>query len=94
MSETIQRRIRVEGRVQGVYFRASTAEFASGRELQGYVRNLPDGSVEIVAQGAREVVDDLLAWAEHGPPAARVDRVEVSESNEALTAPGFSVRYG
>lgn len=93
MSETIQRRIRVEGRVQGVYFRASTAEFAKCRSVQGYVRNLPDGSVEIIARGTPEIIDEMLGWAKQGPPSARVDRVDVEDSTEDLTEPGFGVRY-
>ena len=93
MTATIQRRIRVEGRVQGVYFRASTAEFAGGRSVQGYVRNLPDGSVEIVARATPDIIDEMLAWANQGPPSARVDRVAVEESTEELTEPGFGVRY-
>lgn len=93
MSATIQRRIRVEGRVQGVYFRASTAEFANGRTVQGYVRNLPDGSVEIVVRGTPEIIDEMLAWSKQGPPSARVDRVVVEDSTEELTESGFGVRY-
>lgn len=93
MSETIQRIIRVEGRVQGVYYRASAAAFASERNARGYVRNLSDGSVEIVVRASPEIIDEMLVWAQKGPPAARVDRVDVRESTEELSEPGFSVRY-
>lgn len=93
MSKTIQRIIRVEGRVQGVYYRASAAAFASERNARGYVRNLSDGSVEIVVRASPEIIDEMLVWAKKGPPAARVDRVDVRESTEELSEPGFSVRY-
>lgn len=93
VSEKMQRRIRVEGRVQGVYFRVRTAESVRGLGVAGYVRNLPDGSVEIVVQGSPAAIDAVVAWAERGPPAARVDRVEVTESNECLADDSFSIRY-
>jgi acylphosphatase len=66
----------VNGRVQGVFFRAATQREAKQLGLTGYVRNRVDGSVEIVAEGEEELVKSLLAWAQHGPSAARVDRVE------------------
>jgi len=68
---------RVTGRVQGVFFRASTLQQAVASELKGFVRNLPDGSVELEAEGEEILLNRLLTWVEHGPPGARVDRVEV-----------------
>ena len=67
----------VAGRVQGVFYRASTCEEARARELVGWVRNLPDGRVELEAQGPAAAVDDLIAWCRRGPDAARVDALEV-----------------
>ncbi len=69
--------IRVCGRVQGVFFRASTVEEARNLRLGGTVRNLPDGCVEVVATGPREDVERLIAWCRRGPPAARVETVDV-----------------
>ncbi|MFW6067352.1 MAG: acylphosphatase [Myxococcota bacterium] len=66
----------VRGRVQGVFFRASTQREARQLGLSGWVKNRPDGSVEIVAEGEEDQVKDLLAWAQHGPTTARVDKVE------------------
>lgn len=66
----------VRGRVQGVFFRASTQREARQLGLSGWVKNRPDGSVEIVAEGEEDQVKDLLSWAQHGPTTARVDRVE------------------
>lgn len=67
------------GRVQGVSYRASTASEARRLGVVGWVRNLPDGSVELEAEGPDEKVAALLAWCEHGPPSARVERVAVEE---------------
>lgn len=68
-------RARVEGRVQGVFFRASTRCMARGLGLSGWVRNLPDGSVEALFQGPAEAVERALDWCRTGPPDARVDKV-------------------
>jgi acylphosphatase len=75
------RRVRaiVTGRVQGVAYRASTVYEARGHGLTGWVRNLPDGSVEIEAQGDDDGVAALLAWCAHGPPAARVTEVNIED---------------
>ncbi len=66
----------VRGRVQGVFFRASAQREARRLGLTGWVKNRPDGSVEIVAEGDEDQVKDLLTWSQHGPSTARVDRVE------------------
>ncbi len=70
-------RIRVRGLVQGVAFRQSTVDEARRLGLEGWVRNLADGSVEAEAQGARDRVEALVRWCRRGPPAARVEGVDV-----------------
>ncbi|RSK48496.1 acylphosphatase [Hymenobacter rigui] len=72
------RTIRVHGRVQGVFFRQSTQQEAYRLGLTGTVRNNPDDTVTIEAEGPLEALQQLEAWCHHGPPAARVDRVEVA----------------
>jgi len=67
----------IEGRVQGVFFRASAQAEAHRREIKGWVRNCPDGSVELVAEGKRKDIDDLIAWCRHGPRGAEVANVQV-----------------
>lgn len=67
----------VVGRVQGVFFRSTCATLARHRGLAGFVRNLPDGSVEAAFEGVDDDVDALVAWCGVGPDHARVDRVEV-----------------
>lgn len=66
----------VTGRVQGVYFRQSTRDQAASLGLTGWVRNLPDGSVEGMACGTPAALEQLNSWLRRGPPAAKVDAVE------------------
>lgn len=80
----------VSGRVQGVYFRQSTADQARALRLDGWVRNLPDGRVEGVAAGAPEALRELRAWLQRGPPAAWVAQVEWLAATEAPAA-GFVI---
>ncbi|MCB2379642.1 acylphosphatase [Hymenobacter sp. BT635] len=73
---TEHRILHIHGRVQGVFFRQSTRAEAQRLSLTGYARNNADGSVTIEAEGPTAALDALEAWCHHGPPAARVDRVE------------------
>jgi acylphosphatase len=66
----------VRGRVQGVFFRASVQREAKRLGLTGWVKNLADGSVEFLAEGEEQELKELLGWAQRGPSAARVDRVD------------------
>jgi len=66
----------VSGRVQGVWFRQSTSAKAGELGVGGWVRNLPDGRVELLAEGSRTAVEALLTWAREGPPLAEVEDVE------------------
>ena len=68
-------RFLVSGKVQGVFFRASTREQARRLGLRGYAKNLPDGRVEVLAVGEAAAVDALARWLQRGPPQARVDGV-------------------
>ena len=67
------------GRVQGVGYRESLRAEAEAAGCTGWVRNRADGSVEAVIEGAAQAVADVVAWARRGPPAARVDRIQVGE---------------
>ena len=80
------------GRVQGVFFRAMAREHAKALELKGFARNLPDGSVELDAQGEEESLRDLLLWCQYGPPGARVDHVEMDWKPLQDFPSGFQVR--
>ena len=67
--------MKIEGRVQGVWFRESTRKKAKTLGVFGWVRNCPDGTVEAVAEGPEEKVKTLVSWCHEGPPSARVTRV-------------------
>ena len=69
----------VTGRVQGVFFRASTRDFALQLGVVGYAKNRDNGSVEVLASGSAEALAVLFAWLHHGPPAARVEQVQREE---------------
>lgn len=73
----------ITGRVQGVFFRASTRAQARNLDVAGYARNLPDGSVEVLASGDAGALETLEQWLRHGPPQARVDRVARTEVEAA-----------
>lgn len=79
----------VSGRVQGVFFRASTRERALELGLRGHAVNLPDGRVEVVAAGNAEALEALAAWLEIGPRMAKVERVERGEVGEDCVGDGF-----
>ncbi|MBS0415474.1 MAG: acylphosphatase [Proteobacteria bacterium] len=90
-AEPISRHLRIEGRVQGVFYRASLIDEARRLGLTGWVRNRLDGSVEAVAQGAPEAVQALIDWAQRGPPRAQVSAVRVSPA-PAQAGAGFEQR--
>jgi acylphosphatase len=71
--------VTISGRVQGVFFRAKAREKAVSLGLTGWVRNLPDGRVEVLAEGPDAPIAALLQWCQSGPPRARVDECRVSE---------------
>ncbi len=83
----------VSGRVQGVFFRATTRETAMQFGLKGWVRNLRDGRVEAVFEGAEEDANRMLAWCKHGPPGALVNRVEETWQEATGEFNDFQVRY-
>jgi acylphosphatase len=87
----VARRYLITGRVQGVGFRYFALEAAEREGLHGWVRNLPDRSVEVVAEGDAEAVDRFERRLRHGPPGARVDHVEVEDRVPAGRDTGFFV---
>ncbi len=84
--------VRFHGRVQGVYFRAHCDERARTLGLTGYVRNLPDGTVEAVFEGDRELIEDCIEWNRNSQPAAEVSRVDCSWSPASGEYDGFEIR--
>jgi acylphosphatase len=84
--------LRIHGRVQGVAFRAYAIEEALRLGVKGWVRNCPDGSVELIAEGNRENVEDLVSWCRHGPPSARVNHVDIESEDFKAEFRDFRVR--
>ncbi len=84
-------RLRIHGRVQGVFFRDSMRRQAEALRVGGWVRNCEDGSVEAVVHGTAEDVDALVRWAHQGPRSARVTRVDIDAEAGAYAA--FDIRY-
>jgi acylphosphatase len=85
-------RMVVSGRVQGVFFRGATADQARALGVTGYARNLDDGTVEIVAEGEREALEHLVAWAHRGPRSARVEEVRIEWSQFGDEFSEFTIR--
>lgn len=82
---------RVEGRVQGVAFRASTRRQAQALGLRGYAINLADGAVEVLAVGAADAVDALHDWLHRGPPLAKVTAVQRAPGDAGAAGEGFAI---
>ena len=90
-TERVRARVRVEGYVQGVFFRSETRDRARARSLAGWVRTASDGTGEAVFEGARDAIESVLRWCEQGPRGARVDDVRV-EWEDPRGEEGFEVR--
>ena len=85
-------RLRIQGRVQGVWFRESMRTEAGRLNVTGWVRNAADGAVEALIQGSDTDVDALSEWARSGPPMARVDRIEIEPCETHGSFSGFEKR--
>lgn len=92
MADRVRAHVFVAGKVQGVYYRATTRDTATEHEVDGWVRNLPDGRVEAVFEGPQRAVESMVDWCHEGSPAARVTDVDVTyEDPEGIE--GFEIRY-
>ena len=90
-SPVVRRQLRIHGRVQGVFFRASAEREAARLRVTGFARNEGDGSVTVEAEGSPEAVAAMEAWCRVGPPRAEVVRVDAIDT-EPLGTPTFSGR--
>ena len=86
-------RILVEGRVQGVFFRATARDIARKLGVKGWVRNRWDGRVELVVEGDEDKVNSMIEWCHQGPPGALVRKVEVEPQPFKGEFNSFSIRY-
>jgi acylphosphatase len=93
MSHFVRRQVSVTGRVQGVGFRYFARSAAGRIGVEGFVRNMPDGSVQAEVQGRPEEVDQFLDAVRQGPPGSRVDQVSVTELPAEEGKEGFEIRF-
>jgi acylphosphatase len=89
----VQYEIKVTGRVQGVWFRKFTEEKAKEIGIKGWVKNLPDGNVLVVARAEKPDLDTFVDYLRTGPPMARVDKIFTSEINVLSDFDNFSIKY-
>jgi acylphosphatase len=92
-SEFCRVRVKIAGRVQGVYFRASALQQAQNLGLTGWVRNCSDGSVETIAEGPKVKLEELLAWCRRGPSGARVSHVDIHWETPEHAFHGFTIKH-
>ena len=92
MAELASINATIQGRVQGVGFRYFTSRYAKTLSLAGYVQNLPNGDVEVEAEGEREELKKLAEYLETGTSGARVDRIDITWSDYTGNYSGFSIR--
>jgi len=92
MTDRVRAHVYVSGRVQGVYYRATTRDEARERGVDGWVRNLDDGRVEAVFEGPEDAVESMVAWCHEGSPKADVEEVTV-ERGPPEGRSGFEVRW-
>jgi len=83
----------ISGRVQGVWFRASTRDKAEQLGLTGWVKNTTDGNVEAVFEGEEKVIDEMIEWCHHGPPLAEVYNVKVQKQSSTNHFDRFTIEY-
>lgn len=93
MPEKICVRLFISGIVQGVFFRENTRQIAQELGITGWVKNLPDGRVEIVAEGEKEKIQDLIEWAKVGPQFAKVEKVETFWEEFQNEFNSFEIKY-
>lgn len=93
MSDPTAARLLISGKVQGVCFRHYTSETARAAGVVGWVRNRADGRVEALVQGEEQAVAAVIAWCRQGPPAARVDAVQVEKHPPETGLRGFEIHY-
>ena len=90
----LQVHVVISGRVQGVWFRASTKEKAEQLGLTGWVMNTNDGKVEAVFQGEEKILQEMLSWCHQGPPNSKVENVEIIKQQQSTNVfDDFSIRY-
>ncbi|KPJ74541.1 acylphosphatase [candidate division TA06 bacterium DG_78] len=93
MKENVRVHLHISGIVQGVFFRSNTREVATNLHVTGWVRNLYDGRVEVVAEGPKDSIDQFIQWCHRGPSGASVDTVEIDWQDATGEFNNFEIRY-
>ncbi len=93
MKKTIQLRAIFKGRVQGVFFRQHVKDIAEKLKITGYVKNLKDGFVEVLAIGNRDILEKFLNEIEKNPRQARIDSIEKKFQEKDMSFDRFEIRY-
>ena len=93
MADNVRAHTIISGRVQGVWFRMETKKAADRIGVNGWVKNLPDGTVEALFEGPKVKVDDVLSWCWQGPPLAKVSNVVIDWETHTGEFAGFEVTY-
>lgn len=93
MKEIVRAHLYISGIVQGVFFRSHTQNVAHSLDLAGWVKNLPDGRVEVVAEGPKDKLEQLIRWCHKGPPGASVNNVEIHWEETTGEFKIFEIRY-
>ena len=83
----------ISGLVQGVFFRSETRRIAKSLNIKGWVKNLPDGRVEVMAEGEKDKIDKLIEFLKQGPPAASVDNVDVKIEDYKGEFEDFAIKF-
>lgn len=89
----VRAHLRIYGLVQGVFFRSTMKQVANKLGVTGWVRNMPDGSVEAVIEGPEDKVEEIIKWAHRGPPLARVEKVDVEWQRYKGEFRDFRIKY-
>ncbi len=93
MTEKSAISVRITGRVQGVFFRAETRKAAESLQIEGYVKNMTDGSVQAYFQGSKYQLEKMLAWCRDGAPLSKVEGVDSQPVAILPELEGFQIRY-
>ena len=83
----------ISGRVQGVWYRASTKSRAEQLGIRGWVRNTSDGKVEAIFEGEEELVEKMINWCYQGPPNAKVEDIKITKKESTNKYDSFSIKY-
>ncbi|MFH1156576.1 MAG: acylphosphatase [Pseudomonadota bacterium] len=93
MQDKKQLHVIISGKVQGVFFRVATQQTARELGITGWVKNLPDGTVEAVFEGSDMEIQQMMLWCHSGPPGSRIDKISIKTSTACPGFSSFDIRY-